>query len=259
MYSVMMITLREGIEAFLIVAIAFAYLRKTGQAALTGAVRSGTATALAASALLGVLLARIGAMTPIWEGWLALIAAVLVIGCTAHMLRKGKHMSKEIRARLNGASAGTRRAAWWAVFMFTVLMIGREGVETATMIASLSAQTDMRHLVAGGVIGICLASVLAFAWGRFGQRVNLSLFFQVTAVFMVLFSVQLAIYAFHEYTEAGALPGIDNEYWHNATEPYGPEGRYGAWLSYGLVLVPGIFLLVTGLRHRFQRVKQEAA
>lgn len=64
----------------------------------------------------------------------------------------------------------------------------------------------------------------------------MSLFFQVTAIFMVLFCIQLAIYAIHEFSEAGALPLVDNEYWHEVTEPFGPEGVYGTWLSYGLVL-----------------------
>ena len=68
---------------------------------------------------------------------------------------------------------------------------------------------------------------------------NLRRFFQVTSLFLVLFTVQLFIYAFHEFTEAGAVPGIDNEFWHLATEPYGPEGVYGEWLTYLMVLVPG--------------------
>ncbi len=259
MYSVMMITLREGIEAFLIVAIASTYLHKTSQSLLIGALRSGTAVAVVLSIALGVVLARVGAMTPIWEAWLALAAAVLVIGCTVHMLRMGKHMGKEIRQKLDAANTGTRKAAWWAVFAFAVLMIGREGIEAATMVASLSTQTDMEHLVLGGILGVILAGIMAFLWAKFGHRINLSRFFQVTAVFMVMFSVQLVIYAFHEYTEAGALPGIDNSYWHNATEPYGPEGQYGAWLSYGLVLIPGLFLLISGLRDSFKRTKEIAA
>jgi len=72
------------------------------------------------------------------------------------------------------------------------------------------------------------------------------LFFQVTAVFMVIFSIQLLIYAFHEYTESVEVANlglIDNAYWHAATEAYGPEGRIGAWISYSLVLVPLGFLV----------------
>src|SRR4029077_13185735 len=75
----------------------------------------------------------------------------------------------------------------------------------------------------------------------YGHRVNLGLFFQVTSIFLLLFAVQLCIYAFHEATEAHVLP-IDNSYWHIAPEPYGPEGEYGAMLTYALVLLPGLWL-----------------
>ncbi|MCY1241849.1 FTR1 family protein [compost metagenome] len=79
------------------------------------------------------------------------------------------------------------------------------------MIASLAAGAGTGHLALGGVLGLACAGILAWAWSRYGLRVNLSLFFfLVTAVFMVLFSVQLAIYALHEFSEAGALPFVDN-------------------------------------------------
>ena len=99
----------------------------------------------------------------------------------------------------------------------------------------------------GGLLGLACAGALAWAWSRYGRRVNLSLFFQVTAVFMVLFSIQLAIYAVHEFSEAGTLPLVNNEHWHDITEPYGPEGVYGIWLSYSLVLVPLGFLIFSAL------------
>jgi high-affinity iron transporter len=78
MGQMMLVTLREGIEMFLIVAIAATYLRKTGRAALLPAVRWGTATAIAASVALGTVLAQ-KAVTPLSEGVLSLVAAVLVI------------------------------------------------------------------------------------------------------------------------------------------------------------------------------------
>ncbi len=68
-------------------------------------------------------------------------------------------------------------------------------------------------------------------------------------MFLLLFVVQLAVYAFHELTEAGVLP-LDNTYWHMATEPYGPEGTYGHWLSYGLVALPLGWLLLASLGQR---------
>ena len=85
---------------------------------------------------------------------------------------------------------------------------------------------------------------------RYGQRVNLKRFFQVTSVFLILFTIQLFIYAFHEFSEAGVVPGIDNAFWHAATEPYGPEGQYGEWLTYLMVLVPACWLAVAWWRDR---------
>ena len=93
MLQTMMITFREGIEAFLIIAITSLYLRNTGRVMLLSAVRWATVVALAGSVALGIVLARIGAMTPLWEGLLALIAMVLVLTCTVHMMRNGKRMA----------------------------------------------------------------------------------------------------------------------------------------------------------------------
>lgn len=250
MYATLMITFREGLEAFLIAAISAAYLRQTGRTELLAALRGGVAAAVLMSAALGVLLARIGSLTPSTEGWLAAAAMVLVLGCTVHMLRHGKQMKGEIGKRLDSLSGKAGFGAGAAVFLFALLMVGREGVETATMLASLASQSGSGDMFVGGALGVACAGLMALAWTRYGRRVNLSRFFQVTAVFMVLFSVQLAIYAFHEFSEAGVLPGLDNAWWHIATEPYGPEGVYGHWLTYGLLLVPAAFLLVGALRDR---------
>jgi high-affinity iron transporter len=189
-------------------------------------------------------------MSPATEGWLALVAAALVISCTVHIFRHGKTFAGEIRAQVDRAAEANGRAAWWAVFAFVALMIGREGVETATMLASLATAGDLRHLFVGAIIGVALAAALAVAWARYGRRVDLSLFFRVTAVFMVLFAVQLVVYAVHEFTEVGLLPLVDNEAWHVASEPFGPDGQYGAWLSYGLVLLPLGFLAAGLMRRR---------
>jgi high-affinity iron transporter len=243
MFSTLMVSFREGLEALLIVSITLNYLRATRRHALLPAVRVGVMTALSLCAALGIVLARTGGMSPIWEGGLAVIAAVCVISCTVHMLRHGRRMASEVRGALDNAAAQTGKGPALAVFAFVMLMVGREGVEAATMVASLARQNDMPHLLTGAVSGLLLAALISWLWNRYGRRVDLSLFFRVTSAFMLLFSVQLVIYAFHELTEASALPGLDNEYWHITTEPWGPEGAWGAWLSYGLVLVPLGFLL----------------
>src|SRR6185369_11378501 len=130
MMNMLLVTLREGIEMFLIVAIAAAYLRKTGRAALLPAVAWGTVCAVAASVVLGTWLAE-SAVTPKWEALLAAVAALLVISMVIYMLKAAKHMRREIGARLESAVTREGRAAWLGVFLFVVLMVTREGMETA--------------------------------------------------------------------------------------------------------------------------------
>lgn len=240
MTDMLIITLREGIEAFLIVAIAATYLRKTERAALLPAVWSGTAVALAISVALGGWLLEV-AVRPIYEGWLAAIAAVLVISMAAYMNGAGKRMAAEIGARLDAAALKPGAWAWLGVFLFVVVMISREGVETAFMIVAVAKNEGSEELVAGAVIGTVLAIALAWAWLRWGRRLNLALFFQATSIYLVLFSLQLLLYAFHEFTEAEALP-IDNVYWHMATEEWA-EGRYAKLYSALMVLAPLAWLI----------------
>lgn len=242
MYAISMIAFREGLEALLVVSIMSSYLRATGRPGLARAAVRGAWLAVGLCVLLAAALARVGGLSPLAEGLLAAFAAACVISCAVHMLRHGKRMAAEIRNRLGGQAERAGPRAALGVAAFALLMVGREGVEAAAMVASLAQAGDMQHMVAGAVIGLAAAAAMAWAWSVYGRRVDLGLVFRVTTVFMVLFSVQLLIYAFHELTEAGAVPGVDNEWWHVATEPYGPEGAWGAWLSYSLALVPAAVL-----------------
>lgn len=241
MLSTLIITLREGIEAFLIVAITLAYLRKTGRTALIPAAYWGVGVAV----VLSLALASVAAewmTTPFNEGVLALVAAVLVASMIVYMLKAAKHLRTEIGRKIELAMQKPPVLAQLGVFAFVLLMVSREGAETALLLLSLAGQTDAAAMIQGGILGVILAALLALAWARHGHRVNLGLFFQATSIFLALFVVQLIFYAFHEFTEGGSLP-IDNAYWHIATEPWAPEGEYGQWLSYGLVLCPALWLL----------------
>jgi high-affinity iron transporter len=239
MGQMLVVTMREGIEAFLIVAIAAAYLRKTGREALLPAVWWGTAAALLLSIVLGAFLAEY-AVIPLYEGILALVAAALVISMVVYMLRSAKHLRRDIGARLESAASGP--GARLGVFLFVLLMITREGMELAFVTASLAGQAETAHLLVGAAGGVLAAAALAVAWIRYGHRVDLALFFQVTSIFLVLFALQLLFYAFHEFTEANALP-IDNAYWHLATEEWA-EGTYAQVFSALLVIIPLLWLAV---------------
>jgi high-affinity iron transporter len=119
----------------------------------------------------------------------------------------------------------------------------------AFITGALAGQTGAAALLTWAIAGAAAAALLAWAWTRWGHRVNLALFFQTTSIFLLLFAAQLVLHSFHEATEANVLP-IDNAYWHIATEPYGPEGEYGAWFTYALVLVPAAWLALSLRRAR---------
>jgi high-affinity iron transporter len=239
------ITLREGLEAFLIVAISLAYLRKTGRGDLARAVHWGIAASVLISAGAGVLLQK-AANQSLWEGILAIAAAAMVATLTIHMWRVAKRMKGEIESRLRTSAESAGPAAFLSVFAFTLFMITREGMETALLMSTLLFQVKSAEIIAGAAAGTLGAASVAWLWSRFGHRVNLARFFQVTAVFLLVFVIQLLIYGFHELTEAGVLP--DSERLHWATEPYGPDGRYGQYLTYLLVLLPLGWLGISSLR-----------
>ena len=235
MLQAFVITLREGLEAFLIVAISLAYLRKTGRRALVPAIHWGIAASLALSIGAGLLLAK-ARNQALWEGVLGIVAAFMVASLTVHMWRAGRHMKKDIEGKLAASSVKTGAAAFWSVFVFTLLMITREGMETAMLMNALLFQVKAMNIAGGAFGGTLLAAFIAFLWSRYGHRVNLARFFQVTAIFLLVFVVQLLIYGFHELAEAHVLPNSEALHW--ATEPYGPDGIYGQWLTYLLVILP---------------------
>src|SRR4051794_27266442 len=111
MIQAFVITLREGIEAFLIVAISLAYLKKTGRRALIPAVHWGIALSVVLSVAAGFLLAQASNQS-LWEGVLALTAAVLVASLTVHMWRAGRRMKSEIEGRLEASSTRMGRSAF---------------------------------------------------------------------------------------------------------------------------------------------------
>jgi len=244
MIPAFVITLREGLEAFLIVAISLAYLRKTRRNELIPAIHWGIGTSVLLSIGAGLLLAQ-ARNQALWEGILGIVAAFLVASLTVHMWRAGKHMKRDIEGKLAASSERTGTAAFWGVFGFTLLMITREGMETAMLMNALLFQVQTVSIIGGAVAGTLVAAFIAYLWSRYGHRVNLARFFQVTAVFLLIFVVQLLIYGFHELAEANVLP--NSETLHGATEPYGPDGIYGQYLTYMLVALPLGWLAVSSL------------
>jgi len=246
MIPALVIVFREGFEAFLSVAIIFAYLRKTGRDWLRPAVYWGIAASVVASFALGWALMRVN--QSLWEGVLGIVAAVLVATFVIHVWRTAPRMKRDMETQLE--TAATRSSRMWsviAVFAFTLLMVTREGMETALMLI----QVRTGRFILGSLLGIGGAALMSWGWAHYGHRINVKRFFQVTGLFLLLFALQIVFYAIHEFSEAGVLP--NSEAIHNATEPFSPVGVYGKWFSVLMVGICAAWLLAMSMKDRMLR------
>jgi high-affinity iron transporter len=259
MLSSFIIILREGFESFLLVAVILSYLRKAGLKWLSPAVYVAIVLAVSASAGLGYVLRygvedstlersfgqKLGsyvsqflANESLREAVLGLVAIVMVATLVIHMWRTGPKLKERMQHRLSAVSSRTSRlAALAGVFLFTFLMITREGMETALMLL----QVHNPRMISGALLGLCAAGGLAWAWARYGHLINVKRFFQVTGIFLLLFMAQVAVYTFHEFAEAGILPNSDAL--HAATEKFSPDGLYGKWFSLVMIGICAIWLI----------------
>ncbi|MEP6718782.1 MAG: FTR1 family protein [bacterium] len=268
MLNSFIIVLREGFESFLLVAVILSYLKKSGAKGLSSAVYIAIAAGLSASAGLGYVLSagvdesrlerlfgtRAGAYVgqflgneALREGVLGLVAILMVGTLVIHMWRTGPKLRERMHHRLGEMSSRTSRlAAFAGVFIFTFLMITREGMETALMLMQVREQ-----LLTGALLGLGAAGLFAWGWTRFAHLINVRRFFQVTGIFLLLFMVQVGIYSFHEFSEAGLLP--NSEILHAATEKFSPDGIYGKWFSLLMISFCALWLLggwlIDRLRH----------
>ena len=241
MLQALVIVFREGFEAFLTVAIIVAYLKKTGRNALRPAVWWGIAVSVLASFALGYLLQTIN--QPLWEGVMALVAAVLVASFVIHIWRVAPTMKRDMETRLEQRASG--KWAWIGVFGFTLLMITREGMETALMLIQVGR---MPRFWIGCALGVAAAASMSWLWAHYGHRINVKRFFQVTGLFLLLFTIQMVFYAVHEFAEAEILPNW--EAIHAATEPYSADGRYSMPIMFGMVAICALWLATMTLVDR---------
>lgn len=268
MLNSFIIVLREGFESFLLVAVILSFLKKSGQRWLTPVVYVAIALALSASAALGYLLrtgvddtvlqkifgATLGGYASqflgneaLREGILGVIAIIMVGSLVVYMWRTGPKVQQRMTERLGAMSSRSSRiAAVAGVFVFTFLMITREGMETALMLLQVRGS----EMLGGALIGLFAAAGFAWGWAKFGHLINVKRFFQVTGIFLLLFMVQVGIYSFHEFSEAGLLP--NSEMLHEATEKLSPDGLYGKWFSVMMIGVCALWLLAGWIKDRWK-------
>jgi high-affinity iron transporter len=208
MLQAFIITLREGVEAALIVGITLAYLAKIGRNDLRKSVYAALGAAFAGSLGVALLLSRLKWNQDIFEGWVMLVAAFFVVSMIVFMMKTGRKLKGQIEGKI-GLFA--RNDAWIGLFLFVFLMVLREGVETVLILSAVSLNSSELLSFIGTVLGVAVAILFGVMFVKGSVKVNLQKFFKVTTVILFFVAAQLLIAGLHELSENGVLPSSRQE------------------------------------------------
>jgi high-affinity iron transporter len=255
------LTLREGLEAALIVGIIAAYLVKIDRPDVLGRVWLGVGAAIALSIGLGVAIVATIRELPLvlqetFEGLAALVAVGVLTWMLFWMRRQGRALKGELE---RGIDVALSRGSSLALITLGFVAVLREGIETSLfMIAILSAADLGPSTAIAGVGGIAVAVAIGVAIFAFGVRVNLGRFFTVTGTVLIFVAAGLVAFAIGEFAEAGLFANSGQAFDLSAVLPESEglgailNGLFGYRSSptplelagYLLYLVPTLFLFV---------------
>ena len=210
-----LLSLREGIEAALIVGIVLGALRQMRRSDLSSAVWLGVLSASALSVLAGVLLTALslsfeGRFEQIFEGIAMLLAAGVLTWMIFWMSRQARHIKGELESDVHKAAFEDGKRGLFALAFLAVL---REGIELALFLVATVFASDVQQTLIGSFLGVGTAILLG--WSLFATTVRLDLrrFFQVTGFLLILFAAGLVAYGVHEFNEAGVIPAVIEHVW----------------------------------------------
>jgi FTR1 family protein len=238
------ITLREGIEIALVVGILIVYLRKIDRPSLISWVYWGLALALLASVGGGIILARLAIDQEILEGYFMLAAAAFVISMVIWMWVTARRIRSDIEQKVNAiiGDVATRKAQI-GILSFTFFMIVREGLETAVFLQAVAFGTGAWGSVVGTIVGIAAASVFAVLFIRGSIRVDIGRFLTVTAITLLIFTLQLILNAFHEFFEYGVFSASPR-----MMGILGPIVQNNVLFIVAILSIPALMLLIPARR-----------
>jgi FTR1 family protein len=208
MLQALIVTLREGVEAALIVGITLAYLAKIGKPDLRRTVYAALGAAFVCSIAVAVVLSRTQFNEDIFEGVIMLVAAFFVITMIWFMSKAAKRLKGDIEGKVGQFAASGRSLG---LFIFVFLMVLREGVETVLILAAVQFNSTELMSFMGTLIGVLLAIVFGVMFVKGSVRINLQRFFRVTTVILVFVAAQLVVSGLHELSENGVLPSSRRE------------------------------------------------
>ncbi len=208
MLPTFVIGLREGLEAALIVGIVAAFLGQQGRSDALRQVWIGVSVAVAICIAIGVALQIVSSELPQrqQEGLETVVGAIAVVMVTYMILFMRRH-ARDLKGDLEqAAGSALARGSTKALVLMAFLAVLREGFETAVfLLATFHASGNATLSWLGALIGIALAVVLGYAIYRGGVQINLSRFFRVTGLVLVVIAAGLVMTAVHTANEAGWL------------------------------------------------------
>lgn len=215
MLASFLLSLREGLEASLIIGIVLAALRKTDRGELFPVVWRGVAAAVVTCLLAGLALTWLGAefegrAEEIFEGITMLLAAVLLTWMIFWVQRQSTSLKGNLEAGIHQAVKQERSMS---LFWLAFLAIGREGLELVLFLAAARFASDPLQTSLGAILGLSVAILLGWSLFASSKKLNLGQFFLVINILLVFFSAGLLSRAVHEFNEAGIIPAVIEHVW----------------------------------------------
>ena len=229
----LLIGLREGLEAGLVVGILVAYLHKLDRRDLIPRLWIGVGAAILLSLAVGAILTfgptQLSSQAEeILAGSLSIVAVAMVTWMIFWMARHARGLSSELRA---GVDKAIGQSSALALVLLGVVSVGREGIETALFVwASVNSGADAALGTLGAVIGILIAVALAYLIYRGLVRINLGRFFFWTGIVLIVVAAGVLAYGVHELQEAGVIPG-DGVHAYDVSGIIPPTSWYGSILA----------------------------
>src|SRR3984885_6249601 len=211
MLSALLLALREGVEAALVVGIVLVYLNRTGRRALTAYVWAGVILATVASIAAAVLLQRWHVSEDGFEGLLMLAAGVLVVTMIVWMNHVARHLKKHIEQQVETYARRSTRAAGWGIGFFVFLMVVGEGGDLFLILRAVELSSAGVQVWIGTGLGIAIAVAVGLFFFQGTLRIPLHRFFAATSAILMVVAFQLCLTGVHELSEAMWIPSSKTE------------------------------------------------
>jgi len=226
----LLITLREALEASVIIAVILAYLKRTGRETQKGDVWLGTWLSIVASLVLGAIVIWFyGGLgeKELFEGVTSYVAVVVLTSMIYWMATKGKNIKAEIEQKVS------KTVSKWALIGFVFVVVFREGFETVLFVTPFMTQ-DLSGTVVGVVMGLIVAITIAFISYVVGLKINLRRFFYYSSILLIFVAAGLVGYGTHEFIEWSEEKGFDLGFFEKEAYNLGiPESS--VWHHKGLI------------------------